>query len=81
METLAPRGRQHKEEVPVHGDGDGALVVLPRRVQVCAGQVGSIEPPCSLGGDRVEWRYRLSFINFHQHQFSAICGSDILPSL
>lgn len=51
METLATRGRQHKEEVPVHGDGDCALVVLPRRVQVCAGQVGSIEPPCSLGGD------------------------------
>lgn len=34
-----------EEEVPVHGDGDGALVVLPGGVQVRPGQVGGIKSP------------------------------------
>ena len=34
--------------VPVHGHGHRAFIVLPRRVQVCARQVGGIEPPGGL---------------------------------
>lgn len=49
METVASgEGRRRKleeEEVPVHGDGDGAFVVLPGGVQVCPGQVGGIKSP------------------------------------
>lgn len=37
-----------EEEVPVHGDGDGAFVVLPGGVQVRPGQVGGIKSPSRL---------------------------------
>lgn len=52
METVASRGRQWRrkleEEVPVHGDGDGAFVVLPGGVQVRPRQVGGIKSPSRL---------------------------------
>ena len=37
-----------EEEVPVHGDSDGAFVVLPGGVQVRPGQVGGIKSPSRL---------------------------------
>lgn len=42
---------QPGQAVPVHGRGDRALIVLPRRVQVCARQVGGIESPGGLQAD------------------------------
>lgn len=45
------KGRRGAVAVPVHGHGDGALVILPCGVQVGAGQVGGVEPPGGLQGD------------------------------
>lgn len=63
-----------EEEVPVHGDGDGAFVVLPGGVQVRPGQVGGIKSP-----SRLQRRHggmvapgvpstTLGFINLSQHR-------------
>lgn len=79
METVASRGRQWRrkleEEVPVHGDGDGALVVLPGGVQVCPGQVGGIKSPSRLCRRKPSGivhpgmaRTTPVFINLNQHQ-------------
>lgn len=90
METVASRGRQWRrkleEEVPVHGDGDGAFVVLPGGVQVRPRQVGGIKSPSRLCRRKPSGivhpgmaRITPEFINLNQHEV-LWDGSSILPS-
>lgn len=47
-QTTVQGGEARPGAVPVHGDSDCAFVVLPRGVQVGAGEVSSIESPSRL---------------------------------
>lgn len=49
-----------KAYIPVHGYGYGSLVIIPRRVEICAIQIGRIKPPGSLkrSHDTIWWYVR-----------------------
>lgn len=55
MVTSASEGKWEEgleEQVPVHGNGDRAFVVLPGGAQVRSREVGGVKPPSSLRARR-----------------------------
>lgn len=50
--------RAGRRRSPVHGDGHGLLVKVPRAQQVRAGEVGGVEPPGALPRRGFHWLFK-----------------------